>query len=133
MTPDRRQFLLTASLAAAATTGLVACGAGGGPDLNKPKEPVTVPAADVPAGGGVILKGKGFVVTQPTAGQYKAFSSVCPHQGCDVTGIDGDEIVCGCHNSRFKLADGSVVKGPATSGLGPATVTKDGDTLTVTG
>lgn len=132
MTPaDRRHFLRAAGLAAAATTGLTACGTEGGPDLNKPAEPVTLPVGDVPSGGGVILKGKGYVVTQPSAGEFKAFNSTCTHQGCQVSQIQGDSIICGCHDSRFSLKDGSVQQGPATSPLGRAEVTRDGDTLTV--
>ncbi|MGA4508567.1 Rieske (2Fe-2S) protein [Propionibacteriaceae bacterium G1746] len=88
--------------------------------------------SDVPSGGAVILKGKGFVVAQPTAGEFKAFDAICTHQGCEVSNIDGADIVCGCHGSRFKVADGSVVTGPAPTGLAAAKVTRDGDTLTVT-
>ena len=130
MTPDRRVFL-TVSLAAAAT-GLVGCSgdASNSPDMNQPSGPITLPITDVPSGGG-ILKGQGYVVTQPSDGQFKAFSAVCPHQGCEVSNIVEDEIVCGCHGSRFALADGSLKKGPATTGLDPATVTRDGDTLTL--
>ncbi len=29
--------------------------------------------------------------------------------------VEGHEIVCGCHFSRFDLRDGSVVRGPATA------------------
>lgn len=132
MTPDRRQFL-TVSLAAAAV-GLAGCSGDqtGTPTMNDPSQPVTLPVADVPSGGGVILKGQGFVVTQPTDGQFKAFRSTCPHQGCEVTHVNEGEIICGCHGSRFDLASGDVTRGPATTGLGAATVTQDGDTLTVT-
>lgn len=133
MTPDRRQFL-TVSLAVAATSaGLAGCsgGTGDAPSINSPRTPVTLPVGDVPAGGGVILKGQGFVVTQPTQGDFKAFSAICPHQGCEVSSIAEGDIICGCHGSRFALADGSVKKGPATTGLGAAQVTHAGDTLTV--
>src|SRR5688572_24624500 len=34
-------------------------------------------AADVPVGGGKIFAAQKVVVTQPTPGEYKAFSSVC--------------------------------------------------------
>jgi Rieske Fe-S protein len=66
---------------------------------------------EVPVGGGVI-KGK-FVVTQPTKGTFKAFSSVCPHQGCNVNEINDGQIICPCHQSRFSVKDGSVKGGPA--------------------
>ena len=43
----------------------------------------------------------------------------CSHRGCSLaeTGeLDGETIQCGCHGSRFSLRDGSVERGPATSG-----------------
>src|SRR4051812_7372545 len=35
--------------------------------------------ADIPVNGGKIFEQQGVVVTQPAAGTYKAFSSVCTH------------------------------------------------------
>ena len=46
-------------------------GGGGGGGL--------VATADVPVKGGVVLDGKKIVVTQPTAGEFKAFTAVCTH------------------------------------------------------
>ena len=76
---------------------------------------VLAAAADVPQGGGVI-KGN-YVITQPTSGQFKAFSKVCTHQGCDVNKVDGGLISCPCHGSQFSIVDGSVKGGPAPSPL----------------
>ena len=41
----------------------------------------------------------------------------CSHRGCSLSegAIEGDEVVCACHGSRFALADGSVRGGPATA------------------
>jgi nitrite reductase/ring-hydroxylating ferredoxin subunit len=41
----------------------------------------------------------------------------CSHRGCSLSegSVEGDEIVCGCHGSRFDRRDGSVRQGPATS------------------
>ena len=79
----------------------------------------SVAKADVPEGGGVIMKDAKIVVTQPAAGDFKAFSAVCTHQGCVVSAVT-DTIDCACH-----------VSGPATSGLPAKTVTADGDNLVV--
>jgi nitrite reductase/ring-hydroxylating ferredoxin subunit/uncharacterized membrane protein len=42
----------------------------------------------------------------------------CSHRGCSLSEgqLEGDEIVCGCHGSRFSLRDGAVIQGPATAG-----------------
>jgi nitrite reductase/ring-hydroxylating ferredoxin subunit/uncharacterized membrane protein len=41
----------------------------------------------------------------------------CSHRGCSLSEgeVEGNEIVCGCHGSRFDLRDGSVKRGPATA------------------
>ena len=53
-------------------------------------------------------------------GKIAAFSATCTHRGCDLGEngeIDGDEIECACHGSRFDLATGAVTSGPATQPL----------------
>ncbi len=68
---------------------------------------------------------------RPSEGEFKAFSTICTHEGCKIIKVDGDEIECGCHFSRFAIADGSVAKGPATKPLKELKVTVKGDDLTV--
>lgn len=75
------------------------------------------PASAVDVGGGVIYAEQGVVVTQPTRGEFKAFDATCTHQGCPVGSIKGGEIECPCHYSRFSVADGTVVSGPASTPL----------------
>lgn len=87
--------------------------------------------SDIPEGGGKIFKDSGVVVTQPTAGQFKAFSSKCTHQGCAVSGITDGVITCPCHKSEFSVADGSVKKGPATQPLPEQKITVSGDSITL--
>ena len=86
---------------------------------------------DIPEGGGTIYKDQAVVVTQPTSGTYKAFSTKCPHAGCAVSSIANGEIVCPCHGSQFSIEDGSVKKGPATTGLTAANITVSGDQITL--
>ncbi|AQU69783.1 Rieske (2Fe-2S) protein [Streptomyces niveus] len=85
--------------------------------------------ADIPEGGGKVFEAEGVVVTQPSAGQFKAFSSECTHSGCAVGSIANGTITCPCHGSQFDASDGSVKKGPATKPLGAASITVDGDEI----
>ncbi|MFG2790321.1 Rieske (2Fe-2S) protein [Streptomyces sp. NPDC048419] len=87
--------------------------------------------SDIPEGGGKIFKDQSVVVTQPAAGTFKAFSTKCPHQGCAVSSIADGIIHCPCHGSEFSVEDGSVKKGPATSGLSTQKVTVSGDSITL--
>jgi Rieske Fe-S protein len=115
--------------APAGSAGAQPAGAGpvgtGGPNAGNGSGSTPIAkVADVKVGGGVI-KGE-YVVTQPVAGTFKAFSTVCPHAGCNVNKIDGGVISCPCHGSQFSVKDGSVVTGPATQGLTGKAVKAEG-------
>jgi Rieske Fe-S protein len=85
--------------------------------------------SEVPVGGGKVFGDQKIVVTQPTDGEFKAFSAVCTHQSCLVSQISDGTIDCLCHGSKFSDQDGSVVNGPATSALSEVTIKVDGDTI----
>jgi Rieske Fe-S protein len=85
--------------------------------------------SDIPVGGGTVFADDDVVVTQPTAGEFKAFSATCTHQGCKVNAVTNGQIACPCHGSRFSVADGSVVAGPAKKPLPAKSVTVDGDSI----
>jgi len=74
-------------------------------------------ASDIPVGGGAIYTAAKVVVTQPSPGQYKAFSAVCTHVGCTMNKVANGTIDCPCHGSEFKITNGAVVTGPAPSPL----------------
>jgi len=127
--PTRRAVLAAAGTTSAALA-LAACGGSGGgstsgsgdqPSGGGTSEPgggaELVSTSEVPEGGGTILEDEKVVVTQPSAGEFKAFSAVCTHQGCVVASVADGSINCACHGSRFAIADGSVQKGPATQPL----------------
>ena len=86
-------------------------------------------AADVPVGGCFVVAGAKVVLTQPTEGDFKAFSATCTHQGCVLESSTEGEIPCPCHDSRFSLEDGSPLSGPASVPLEPVEITVDGDSI----
>ncbi|CAL9392198.1 Cytochrome b6-f complex iron-sulfur subunit [Streptomyces sp. enrichment culture] len=87
--------------------------------------------ADIPEGGGKVFADRKVVVTQPTAGDFKAFSATCTHQGCAVKSVADGVINCPCHNSNFSIADGSVKSGPATEPLPSVQITVSGGSITL--
>jgi Rieske Fe-S protein len=81
---------------------------------------------DIPVGGGKVYTDAKVVVTQPTKGVYKGFSAVCTHVGCLCNQVAGGTIDCPCHGSKFAIATGAVVAGPAPSPLPAAPITVTG-------
>lgn len=136
---SRRVLLRGAAVTGVAAPLLAACGSddepsGSAETSGSPSEAggsSTVATSDVPVEGGVILADELIVVTQPSEGEFKAFSAVCTHQGCPVQSVSEGTINCDCHGSKFSIEDGSVVKGPATSALESKSVSVDGDQVTV--
>ncbi|PWN03805.1 (2Fe-2S)-binding protein [Nocardioides silvaticus] len=84
-----------------------------------------IPTSDVPVGGGIVTDDA--VITQPSEGEFKAFTNVCTHQQCLVTEVTDGTIGCPCHGSRFSIEDGSVTAGPASQPLGEVGVSVEGD------
>jgi len=76
-----------------------------------------VATSKIPVGGGEVLSGPQIVVTQPTAGEFKAFSAVCTHMGCIVNQVSNGTIDCPCHGSQYSISTGAVVGGPAPKPL----------------
>lgn len=137
--PSRRTVLRSGCVVCAgalATGALAACGGDDPSDLvtTEADGSVRLPASAVEVGAAVYLSGVHVIVSQPTEGDYLAFDSTCPHQGCQVsmTGSEG-ELVCPCHDSAFDPASGDVLAGPATTGLTTMSVTVDGDDLVIRG
>ncbi|HSU73752.1 MAG TPA: Rieske (2Fe-2S) protein [Terrabacter sp.] len=135
---DRRGVLKLAGVAAGAGV-LAACSSPPVPSGNGAAAPAGgagggangIPTSEIPVGGGKVFPDAKTVVTQPTAGTFKAFDAICPHQGCTVGSVEGGQIICPCHQSHFDDRTGDVVSGPAPTGLTPKTVKVSGATLTV--
>lgn len=143
MTPERigrRQAISGAAGLGVVAPLLTACGDDGGSTATEPATSGSggsgaagggLSTSDVPVGGGVVLDEEKVVVTQPSKGEFKAFSSICTHQGCPVGKVEGGEIVCPCHGSAFSVTDGSVLTGPATAPLEEAAISVDGDRISL--
>ena len=138
---SRRTVIMTSGLAAAAIAGLSSCTNYSTAPASAPSTatsggsspaagPLTVKEADIPVGSGKIFPDAQTVITQPKKGEYKAFSAICTHMGCVVDSIT-NTINCPCHGSKYKITDGSVVKGPATRPLAPKSVDVQGDSVVV--
>jgi nitrite reductase/ring-hydroxylating ferredoxin subunit len=137
---SRRMMLRGAAVGGLALPLLAACG--GGDSSADPSSSdssgsgsgssrTTVAASAVPVGGGAILKDQKVVVTQPSKGDYKAFSAVCTHQGCLVGKVSDNKIICPCHGSEYSGTDGSVLGGPAPAPLAAKQVSVKGGEVTV--
>jgi nitrite reductase/ring-hydroxylating ferredoxin subunit len=90
---------------------------------------VLTSASDVPVGGGVVLTGPRVVVTQPTEGDFRAYTAVCTHQQLLVTSVEDGTIHCSNHGSQYDAATGEVKRGPAPSALAAVEITVDGDRI----
>ncbi|MEY9932687.1 Rieske Fe-S protein [Catenulispora sp. GP43] len=84
----------------------------------------------VPVGGGTVLTDQKIVLTQPTAGTFKAFTAICTHMGCVVGTVQNGLIVCPCHGSSYHIADGSVANGPAPKPLAEIAIKVAGGEIT---
>jgi cytochrome b6-f complex iron-sulfur subunit len=147
----RRRVVATTVLGAVAATALAACGgddpattatpsegetgsssAGGDPSATESAASggdAIAKLADIPVGGAAAAEtadGTKIIIVQPSAGEVVAFDARCPHQGCTVA-PSGDKLACPCHGSTFKTSDGSLITGPATSGLTEVAVKVDGE------
>ncbi len=148
--PVARRTVLVTGGAIGAAAAIAACGGGGGdassstsaapaspeaapessgaapaPESSEaaPTGEVLGPVDQVAVGSGVVYDGPKVVVTQPAQGDVRGFTAVCPHQGCLVSEVTNNEILCPCHGSLFSAEDGAVLVGPATTGLAPVDVT----------
>jgi len=142
-----RRSVLGAAVAVGAVGVIAACGGGGeaeppaastsgtssepstassSPPADGGSEALTT-TADVPVGSGVIIADAKVVVTQPKAGEFKAFSSTCTHMSCQVTSISDGRIACPCHGSSYSIVDGSVEGGPAPRPLPKVAIKVEGD------
>lgn len=72
------------------------------------------------------------IIINVDGSQFRAFSSICTHAGCDVARYRAStqRIQCDCHGSEFDI-NGQPVSGPAPSPLPAFSVSRSGDMLTI--
>jgi Rieske Fe-S protein len=89
-------------------------GAAKGAKLVKQGNTPLASAEEIPVNSGMLFESDEYIVTQPEAGKFVGFDSLCTHEGCPIDVFDTPgEMNCSCHDSHFKLTDGSVISGPA--------------------
>jgi Rieske Fe-S protein len=113
----------TATVPAASSSGSQQSMSGGG------AADALAATSAIPVGGGKIFDPQVVVVTQPTAGEFKAFSAVCTHMGCIVNQISDGKIECPCHGSEYSIASGAVLRGPAPKPLAAKRIKVSGDSI----
>lgn len=137
--PDRPSFQPTRRIvfhglgAIGVAVALAGCGGGSDDDAADNETPdagaVLATTSEVPVGGGLILADQKIVITQPTEGDFKAFTAVCTHQQNTVTSVEDGVIGCSFHGSSFSAETGEVEGGPATSALASVPIEVKGDQI----
>ena len=112
----------TSSHASGGTPGTTTSTTAGSSGAATPKGTLIGPASDVPVGGAASFtdpkQGVPALVVQIRRGDFRAFSAVCPHAGCQVQfDQQSDLFICPCHGSTFSGTTGAVQRGPAATGL----------------
>ena len=64
------------------------------------------------------------IIVVKNGDSLRAYEAKCTHLGCMISKVEGNEIVCPCHGSRFN-EHGNAVKGPAKNSLKPLAIQKD--------
>jgi Rieske Fe-S protein len=87
---------------------------GKAPALVKASDTPLAATSDIPVNKGMLFEADEYIVTQPKAGTFVGFDSLCTHEGCPVDVFDTPgEMDCSCHDSKFKLDTGKPFAGPA--------------------
>lgn len=137
-----RRALLAGAAGVGLAGALAACGGDETPEANPgstnnaqkttappvPRDTALAKTSEIPVGSGKIFFADAVVVTQPTAGEFVGLSAICTHEGCIVSKISGNTIICGCHGSEYSIT-GGVKRGPANRGLDKQAIKVEGDEI----
>ena len=109
---------------------LAGCAGSGGSSDEKVAAGTELTTTDqVPVGGGIVLVDEKVVVTQPAAGEFKAFTAICTHQHLLVGEVENGVIHCDNHGSEFDFSTGAVTHGPASEPLAAIDIKVKGDQI----
>ena len=154
---SRRRFLEATSATLLASVLAQACGGGGDGPAGPSGGTTPPPAGSVAFANGVVTVRVGLIpdlaasnghlvvgltdvdrradviVINLGGGVYRAFTSICTHEGCTVSGYANQRMVCPCHGSEYDQR-GVPVSGPAPSPLReyPTTYDAPSQTLAIT-
>jgi Rieske Fe-S protein len=130
---SRRTVVRTGLGVAVAVPLIAACSSGDTPSTTPPAVAGgSLPKLDdITVGQAVAatLNGAPIVVARPTGTTVAGFTAVCTHMQCTVN-VNGAELNCPCHGSRYNALTGAVEHGPATQSLGAVALSvKDGQVI----
>jgi cytochrome b6-f complex iron-sulfur subunit len=136
---ERKEFLKNLALGGAVlgTLPLLQCcsaGASSAPTVDYKIDISTAPYTSLQtAGGSYADAAKGLIIARDNAGNFKAVSIACTHEGVSVGYNAGsDTFVCPRHGARFNNT-GTVTQGPASSDLKKYTTVLTGTSLHIYG
>jgi len=139
---ERRDFLRNTILAACgiagAATVLESCKKNNNSSNNAPTVDFTIDistsqySALKTNGGYVYYNQYSIIIARDVSGNFIALYDVCPHAGCSIQFDGKASFPCPCHGSVFNES-GSVVTGPATSGVKKYNTSLTGTSLRVYG
>ena len=84
-------------------------------------------------GGKLVEVGGQKIAIFNVGGRYYAIENTCPHRGGPLAEgkIEGDEVICPWHGSRFNVKTGAVLEPPARQGVRSFAVRVTGDDVEV--
>ena len=107
----------SAAAAAGAVTTAAVIGGGGDGGGGASASGAIGKTSEVPVGGAKIFKAEKVVVSQPNEGEFKAFSTICTHQGCAIPRSTGtrSSATATAAGSRSRTAPWSRARRPSRS------------------
>jgi len=153
--PTRREFCVGACRAMS-VAGLAAllpgCGGGGGSPMAPSGNVGSLTVVNATVSGGAVVvpvdassplaavggaafvqsSGGSFLVARTSQDAFVAFTTICTHQNCTITGFQNQLFVCPCHGSEYDFT-GHPVVGPAVNNLRQFATSFANNVLTITG